>query len=85
MKWYQKINIFKKTKECKQDEYCPIYLSYLGKYEDYSEEIKLCKNPNKQYCKKYRLIDQTEWKKLETEEKIKIVKDMCLIEFVDNK
>ena len=86
MKWYEKINIFKKKqKECKQDEYCPIYLSYLGKYGEHSKEVKLCKNPNKQYCTKYRLVDQTEWKKMSLEQKYKTIIDMGLIEFIDKK
>lgn len=70
-------------KECKHDEYCPIYLSYLNKYKDGSEEVKYCKNSNKQYCTKYRLIDQTEWKKLNIEEKLEIIREMNLIEFID--
>lgn len=83
------MNIFnffkKKKKECKHDEYCPIYLSYVNKYGENSKEVKHCKNSNKQYCTKYRLIDETEWKKTGYDEKIKIVKDMKLIEFIDKK
>ena len=83
-------NIFKKEKNkqeeyCDQDEYCPIYLSYLGKYGENSKEIKYCKNPNKHYCEKYRLVDQTEWKKMNTDEKMKLVKDINLIEFINKK
>lgn len=48
------VNFFKSKKEvlCDQSEHCPIYLSYLGKYGKDSEEIKICKNPNKVYCRK---------------------------------
>ena len=77
-------NIFKKKKKiCKTDEYCPIYLSYLDKYKENSKEIKYCKNPDKQYCSKYRLIDQTEWKNMSKEEKITLVKKISLIDFID--
>jgi hypothetical protein len=31
--------------ECKHDEYCPLYLSYLGENLD---ELKYCKNSNNQ-------------------------------------
>jgi hypothetical protein len=77
-------NLFKKEKkDCKHDEYCPIYLSYLDKYNLTLSKLKYCKNSNKQYCTKYRLIDQTEWKKMSKDEKINIIRKMHLIEFVD--
>ena len=72
-------------KECAHDEHCPIYLSYLGKYGEHSEEVKLCKNPNTQYCKKYQLINQTDWEQMTIEEKLKVVKDMNIIEYIDKK
>lgn len=71
-------------KECKHDEYCPIYLSYLGEYNDKNDKhIKTCKNSNKQYCNKYRLIDQTKWKTLTKDEKMEILKEMQLFNFVN--
>ena len=81
-------NIFIKEqeekKECKHDDICPIYLSYLGEYKDKNDKhLTYCKNPNKQYCTKYRLIDQSAWKNMTNEEKIKIVKDMQLFNFID--
>jgi len=87
MKIFKKLwnKLFKKEIECDQDTYCPIYLSYLGKYGDNNDETKHCKNKNKHYCKKYRLIDETEWKKLSDAEKMKIVIDMHLIDFIDKK
>lgn len=75
----------KKEVDCEQDEHCPIYLSYLGEYGKNSEEIKHCKNPNIQYCKKHNLISQTEWNKMTREEKIKLVKDMNIIKYIDKK
>jgi hypothetical protein len=88
MNFFKKLlNLFKKDKQdekdCKHDEYCPIYLSYLDKYNSTSSKLKYCKNSNKQYCTKYRLLDQTEWKKLNEEEKLNIIKEMHLIEFID--
>ena len=77
--------IFKGKVDCANDEHCPIYLSYLGKYGKDSEETYYCKNKNKQYCKKYRLIDETEWKKMNESEKMKVIIDMNLIEFIDKK
>jgi len=71
--------------ECEQSEYCPIYLSYLGKYGEHSEEIKMCKNPNVQYCKKYDLISQTEWNNMTKEEKLKLVENVGIIKFIDRK
>lgn len=79
-------NIFKKKeKECKHDEYCPIYLAYVDNYGKNSKEVKHCKNSNQQYCTKYRLIDEKEWKNLGYDAKLKIIKDMKLIEFIDSK
>ena len=76
------LNFFnKKEIECEQDEHCPIYLSYLGEYGK-NDKIKHCKNPNKHFCKKHNLIDQTAWNKMSTEEKIKLVKDMDLIKYI---
>lgn len=92
MKLIKKIkNLFKNKeikepineKECKNDEYCPIYLSHADKYGEKSEHVKYCKNSNKQYCTKYRLIEETEWKKLDKDQKLKVIKDMNLIEFID--
>jgi hypothetical protein len=76
-------NLFITKKECKHDEVCPIYLAYLDKYKDDSKEIKYCKNSNKQFCTKYNLINQTTWKTLSKDEKIKLIKDMNLIDFID--
>lgn len=67
---------------CGQSEHCPIYLSYLGKYGENSEEIKLCKNSNVHYCKKYNLINESEWVKLSIDEKMKIIEDMELLKFI---
>lgn len=67
-------------KECKHDEYCPLYLSFLG---ENNEDIKYCKNSNNQYCIKYRLInDDDEWKKLPKDEKLKIIQKINLINFI---
>lgn len=81
------VNFLKGKKEviCDHSEHCPIYLSYLGKYGEDSKEIKMCKNPNKVYCRKYNLIDQNEWNKMSTDEKIKLIKDMDLIKYIDKK
>jgi len=81
----KKLFIKEKHVECKTDEYCPIYLSYVSKYGEKSPEVKLCKNPNKQYCTKYRLVDKTKWKTISKEEKLDIIKEMHLIDFVENK
>lgn len=75
----------KKEKMCEHDEYCPIYLSYALKYGDESPEVKICKNSNKQYCIKYRLIEESEWKKISKEEKLKVITKMNLIDFIDRK
>lgn len=79
------LSLFKTNddKECKNDEYCPLYLSYLDKYNANSKKIKYCKNPNTQFCKKYNLINNSEWSKLNKDEKIKIIRDMDLIDFID--
>ena len=82
------MNLFKKHKKddtCDQSEHCPIYLAYLGKYGENSEEIKMCKNPSVHYCKKYNLINPTEWDKLTVEEKLKLVKDMEILNFIKKK
>jgi hypothetical protein len=71
-------NIFKKKKECKHDEYCPLYLAHV---DNNDSEPKACRN-NTQYCIKYRLIDDTEWKKLSRVEKMKIIRDMELFNFI---
>jgi len=76
---------FNKNKECKNDEYCPIYLSYLGKYGDNSKEIKFCKNPDTQYCTKYKLINQSKWQKMTKEEKLKLLKNIDLLNFIIKK
>lgn len=65
-------NFFKKKKECKHDEYCPLYLAHVDKH---GSEPKICKNGS-QYCQKYRLINDTEWKKLSRVEKMQIIRDM---------
>jgi hypothetical protein len=75
----------KEEKNCELNEYCPIYLSYLDKYGVNSKEIKKCKNSNKIYCTKYNLINQTNWNKMTKEEKLKVIRDMNLIEFIDKK
>ena len=67
---------------CDHNEYCPVYLSYLGKYGENSEKVKLCKNPNVHYCKKYNLINESEWVKLSIEEKLKIIEDMELLKYI---
>lgn len=81
-KIYNKINK-KIESECDKNEYCPIYLSYLGKYGENSEEIKYCKNPTVHYCKKYNLVDKTAWNNMTKEEKINLIKDIGLINFID--
>lgn len=73
------MNIFKKKKECKLDEYCPIYLSYLGNDET---NIKYCKNSNNQYCTKYRLLNEDEWKNLSKKEKLNIIQKINLFNFI---
>jgi chlorite dismutase len=86
MKVFDKIiKIFsqKKEVECEKNHYCPIYLSYAHKYGEKSAEVNLCKNPNKQYCKRYKLVDQTKWQLLSTDERLKIVAEMHLIDFVE--
>lgn len=65
--------------ECKHDEYCPLYLSYLGENID---DTKYCKNSNNQYCTKYRLLNEDEWKKLPKEEKLNIIQKMNLFNFI---
>jgi len=47
----------KKEIECELEGHCPIYLSYLGKFDEKLEDVKHCKNANKYYCKKYILVD----------------------------
>jgi len=78
-------SIFSKKNEtlCEHDEHCPIYLSYLGKYNEGSPQLNNCKNANVQFCKKYRLYNEDEWKKLNKVDKMKIIKDMYLIDFVE--
>lgn len=68
--------------KCEQAEYCTTYLEYLGKYVEGSKEIKMCKNSDSDYCTKYQLINQTKWNSMTTEEKVKLVKDVIII---DNK
>ena len=56
-------NIFKKKDTpCEKNDNCPIYLAYLGKYGENSDEIKECKNPKVQFCKKYNITEATDWK-----------------------
>jgi hypothetical protein len=71
--------------DCDHNEYCPIYLSYLGEYGNNSEKIKYCKNSNVHFCKKYNLINDTLWNKMNKEEKLKLLKDMNLINFIKNR
>ena len=71
-------NIFKlfqskKQTPCEKNDSCPIYLAYLGKYGENSNEIKYCKNPKIQYCKKYNVIEPKDWKNLSKVEKMKII------------
>lgn len=81
------ISIFSKNEnkiECEKDDYCPIYLSYLNKYENIDHsKLTYCKNSNKQFCTKYRLLNENEWKKIDKSEKIEIIKNMYLIDFIE--
>jgi len=71
--------IFKKKDiECELEEHCPIYLSYLGVNKD-SKEIAHCKNANKLYCRKYRLVDTKKWENLSVDKKLEVIKDMDII------
>jgi len=81
------VNFFKRKKDivCDQSEHCPIYLEYLGKYGENSEEIKMCKNSNKKYCKKYNLIDQNVWNKIGIKEKINLIKKMDFLKYIHKK
>ena len=65
------------------DEYCPIYLGYLGKYRDY-DKIKYCKNSNEHYCEKYKLIAPDSWKRISKEDRLKFLQNIHLIDFVEN-
>jgi hypothetical protein len=79
------IDLFKKTEKkiaCDQNEHCPLYLAYLGKYGKDSDEIKYCKNSNAHFCTKYSLINPNEWEKLSTDKKLKVVEDMQLINYI---
>lgn len=79
-------NIFKKKNaSCDKNENCPIYLAYLGKYDENSDEIKSCKNPKIKYCKKYNITEPTDWKNLSKVEKMKIIRDMNLLNFIEKK
>ena len=71
----------KPQKECLLDEYCPIYLAYLGKYE---KDLKFCKNTNEHYCTKYRLIAPDAWVNMTKDERKDVMKDLKLIEFIEN-
>lgn len=75
-------SLFKKDNDCKEDEYCPIYLSYLGKYGKDSKKIKKCKNKYTHYCQKYNLIDKDKWYSISNEEKIKLLKEINFQEFL---
>jgi len=82
------IDLFKKPEietACDQNEHCPLYLAYLGKYGENSEEIKMCKNANVHFCTKYSLINPNEWTDLSTDEKLKVVEDMQLINYIKKK
>lgn len=82
-------NIFKMFSKkpilCEKNEICPIYLAYLDKYGENSKQIKYCKNPEKKYCKEYNLKNISDWKKLNRMKKMKIIRDIYLIEFLDKK
>lgn len=81
-------NIFKKKNKqilCEKSDNCPIFLAYLGKYGEDSEEIQHCKNPNVQYCKKYNVNKPSDWKELSKVEKMIIIRDMNLLNFVEKK
>lgn len=47
------------------------------------KKLNIVKIKNKQYCKKYNLVNQNEWYKMSFDEKLKIIKDMDLIKFLD--
>lgn len=84
MKIFRKImNFLRGKKECDHSEHCPIYLSYLGEYGKNSKKVKYCKNKNNKYCTKYKLVDQNEWSKSSLEEKLKIIKEMNLVKFLN--
>lgn len=74
------MNIFEilnnNNKICEHNEYCSIYLSYLGKYGENSEEVKYCKNSNDQFCTKYSLVDPEEWEKMTQGEKLDLIKKL---------
>ena len=74
-----------KKVECDHNEYCPIYLSYLGEYGESSKEVKYCKNSNVKYCTKYNLINDKNWTKISTEEKLEIIKDMDLLKYINKR
>ena len=78
-------NFFKKKVTCEKSGNCPIYLAYLGKYGENSTEVQYCKNPKVQFCKKYNITEPTDWKKLSKVEKMKIIRDMNLLNFVKKK
>lgn len=77
------ISLFKKDNSCKEDVYCPIYLSYLGKYGKNSKKIKKCKNKYTHYCQKYNLIDKDKWNTISKEEKIKLLKEINFHDFIE--
>jgi len=78
------LKLKKKPKECLHDEYCPIYLAFLGKYsENNPEKLKYCKNSEGQYCTKYRLVAGKDWKKMKIEKRLQFIKDLQLIEFIE--
>lgn len=74
------MNIFNELNKnktlCEQNEYCSIYLSYLGKYGKDSEEIKFCKNENDSFCSKYGLVDQNDWDNMNSDEKLELIKKL---------
>ena len=78
------LGIKKKPTECLNDEYCPVYLAYLGKYPNEPSKVKYCKNSKGQYCTKYRLLADEDWKKMKIEKRIQYLKDLQIIDFIEN-
>lgn len=77
---------FKKSisQDCEIEGHCPIYLSYLGKYDGDTTKIPKCNNANKLYCKKHQLVDIKKWETLSPEEKLKVIAGMELIIRLDD-
>lgn len=78
-------DIFKKSStECELEGQCPIYLSYLGQYDENIKKVPKCNNANKIYCKKHQLVDIKKWETLSSEEKLKVIVEMELIIRIDD-